>query len=58
MTVKQLNRDQLVSLKQQMLCDRDSNVSYGELAIADDLITDAEVFAEFSGTEFTDEDFF
>ena len=61
MTVHELNHDQLVSLKQQMVSDRcyerGEDASYGELADADETISDAEVFAEFDGTNFVEEDF-
>ena len=61
MTVHELDRDQLISLKQKMVSDRcyenGEDASYGELAEADETISDAEVFAEFNGTNFTEEDF-
>lgn len=57
MTVKQLNRDQLVSLKQQILTDGGKDVSYGELADADNLVTDEEVFDRYEGVSFGEEDF-
>lgn len=58
MSVHDLNRDQIVQLKQTMLAERsDEDLSYGELADADSLVTDAEVFAEYAGTEFVEEDF-
>lgn len=57
MTVKQLNRDQLVSLKQQMLTDTGKDVSYGELADADNLVSDEEAFDRYEGVSFGEEDF-
>lgn len=57
MTVKQLNRDQLVSLKQQILTDNGKDVSYGELADADNLVSDEEVFDRYEGVSFGEEDF-
>lgn len=61
MTVNELNRDQICQLKQQMLVERmDSqgeSPSWGELADADILISDAEVMAEFCSVEFVNEDF-
>lgn len=57
MRVKDLNRGQLIQLKQGMLCDRHENCSYGYLANADEIISDDEVFDEFSETEFVAEDF-
>ena len=57
MDVKELNRDQLIQLKQAMLCDRGTGTSYGELAAADELVTDEEVFTHYEGTVFTEDDF-
>ena len=61
MTVHELNRDQLTSVKQSMLCERmDANgetPSYGELADVDEIISDEEVFREYAGTEFSEDDF-
>lgn len=57
MDVRELNREQLIQLKQNLLCEREPNVSYGELAAADELITDAEVFEQYAGTSFVEEDF-
>lgn len=42
MTVHELSRDQLIELKQHMLCEQGSP-SYGELADADELISDEKV---------------
>lgn len=58
MDVKELNRDQIIQLKQAMLCEREENVSYGELAAADELITDEEVFTRHAGVAFVEDDFF
>ena len=58
MNVYELTRDQLIELKQHMLCECRDDVSYGELCEADDLISDAEVFKEYEGTSFTTDDFF
>ena len=57
MDVHELNRDQLVQLKQSILCDREQGTSYGELAAADELVTDEEVFNKFTGISFTEDDF-
>lgn len=57
MTVHELSRGQLIELKQHMLCEHGSP-SYGELADADELISDEATFAEFDATEFTEDDFF
>lgn len=61
MTVQELNRDQLVQLKQGMLIERmDAEgdwPSWGEMADADSLISDEDVQREFAGTVFTTGDF-
>ena len=59
MDVHELNREQLIQLKQRYLCEtQDESVSYGELAAADELVTDEQVFNHFAGIEFVEEDFF
>ena len=78
MTVKELNRDQLVELKQRYLSelmdegclngvlygkpewdeDGEHDISYGELASADDLIPDEIAFDHYRDTYFTEGDFF
>lgn len=61
MTVQELNRDQLVQLKQDMLIERmDAEgdwPSWEEMADADSLISDEDVQREFAGTVFTTDDF-
>jgi len=57
-TVNDLEREQLIELKQQMLTESDTSVSWGELADADDLIPDEDVFSRFAGVEFSTDDFF
>lgn len=62
MDVRDLTRDQLDELKQRMICDRNEEkgegTSWGELASAGDLISDAEAFEEFGDIDFSDDDFF
>lgn len=62
MKVTELNRDQLIELKQAMLTERNDaageGTSYGELADVDELITDAEVYEAYADTEFSTDDFF
>ena len=59
--LKDLNDDQRLQLKQRILTDRmdakGESPSYGELADADTLVTDEELEAEFSDTEFVPDDF-
>lgn len=57
MNVEELTRDQIVELKQSYLCSGGENVSYGELAGADDSVSDSTVFEVYSGIVFTDGDF-
>jgi hypothetical protein len=73
-TVRELNRDQLVELKQNYLTrldeegtlnevlyndpDDESGLSQGELANADNLVPDDVVFNEYEGTMFHNDDFF
>ncbi len=61
MTVHDLNSDQLSQLKQNMLCERmdahGESPSWGELADADNIISDAEVKDQYSGVDFVPDDF-
>ena len=58
MTLNDLNREQKIQLKQSILTERDNNVSFGELIIADELVTDEELEEKYGGTTFVEEDFF
>ena len=62
MSVHELNRDQMIELKQSMLTERmlanDAEPSWGELADADETISDDEVINEYAGTNFVNDDFF
>ena len=61
MTIRELTRDQLLQVKQHYLTlkrdEAGEGVSYGELAEADELITDEEIFEAYSDTEFSEGDF-
>lgn len=61
MDVRDLTREQLDELKRDMICDRNEKkgegTSWGELASAADLISDAEVFEEWGGVDFSEDDF-
>ena len=61
MIVQELNRDQLIQLKQEMLMERmDAEgdwPSWGEMADANSLVSDEDVQSKFAGTMFTTEDF-
>ena len=61
MRLKDLSGDQKLQLKQDILTrrmdEKGESPSYGELADADDLVSDKELEDEFSDTEFVPEDF-
>ena len=61
MTLKELNSDQRLQLKQDILTrrmdEKGESPSYGELADADRLVSDQELEAEFGNTEFVPDDF-
>lgn len=58
MTVKELNRDQLIELKTTYYMNNHENVSWGELADIDELVSDEEVYNEYDYITFTEDDFF
>lgn len=61
MSVDELTRDQMVQLKQQMLQEENNEngegTSWGELAVADGLVSDERVREHYAGTDFSPEDF-
>lgn len=60
-TLKELSADQITELKQSYLCHvkmKDKDVSYGELAAADELVSNEELEEEYGHISFTDDDFF
>lgn len=62
MTVHELNRDELRELKENYLCEimdkrNGETPSYYELANADELVTDEEIFNFYAGTYFVKDDF-
>jgi hypothetical protein len=57
MNLSDLNYEQKIQLKQNILTEKSESVSYGELADADTLVTDDELEEHFGGTHFVDEDF-
>lgn len=57
MSYKELNRDQILALKQNYLVRTQSNVSYNELAEADNLVSDEELEQEYKNVNFVEEDF-
>lgn len=66
MNVTELNRDQLIELKQSYLCQLNDcgeheevvEVSYDELANADEVIPDDVIFEHYQGVIFSEDDFF
>ena len=58
MKLQDLNREQIIQLKQNLYCERNENASYGELAEIDDLVSDEELKEEYGHIDFVDEDFF
>lgn len=61
MTIKDLTREQLITVKQLYFATKKEKagegVSWGELAEADLLVTDAEIFEAYKDTEFSEGDF-
>lgn len=55
--VEDLTESQLLELKQNYYCNKHNNVSYGELANIENLVSDSEIYEEYSGIIFTKEDF-
>ena len=57
MKVTDLNREQLIELKGQYVCDHDPEAGWGAFAYADELVTDDEIFKAYAGMLFEAEDF-
>ena len=61
MTIQELNREQLMQVKQnyytQKQAEAGQGVSYGELATIEELVTDAEIFVAYEGVNFVPDDF-
>ena len=58
MKLNELTPDQKLQLKQSYLCEHEDNVSYGELAEADTLVTDDELEEAYGDIDFVEDDFF
>lgn len=63
MTVRELTREELQELKVHMLDEflqeeENRNISYGEIADIDELVTDESVFKEYENVSFVKDDFF
>ena len=57
MSYKELNREHILALKQNYLVRTQDNVSYNELAEADNLVSDEELEQEYKNVNFVEEDF-
>ena len=57
MKVTELNREQLIQLKQGIIITERGLVSWGDLACADELVSDEVVFERYAGFYFTEDDF-
>ena len=57
MQVQDLSAEQLTLLKQEYLLQTNDSISWEELAIADQLISDDFIIEEYSGISFVREDF-
>lgn len=57
MNVKELNRDQLIILKQNYLCNTQDKTYWSDLADADELVPDKIIFERYDGYDFVPEDF-
>lgn len=63
MSVYELNKDQMIELKQRYLDNhllevKDRSASYGELADADEIVSDDDIYRNYGGFDFVDDDFF
>lgn len=58
MTVRELNREQLIELKEHYLTEKyGGDVSYYDLSLADSTVPDGTIYSLYAGYEFTPEDF-
>lgn len=58
MTLNDLSKDEMLELKERYLTQKNKSISYDEIAFADELVSDKEIFEEYGNTIFTEEDFF
>ena len=60
MTLNELNKNQILQLKQSYLCNvkyEDQGVSWGMLANADSIVSNKELEQYYGGIEFSENDF-
>ena len=62
MSIQELNPTQLEQVKQRYYIEKQEEtgepISFGDLMQIDELVSDEEVFDAYSGTVFTEDDFF
>ncbi len=58
MRIGDLNRQQLIELKERYYTEKNKSVSYGEFSNIENLVTDEEIFNEYGDVEFSNDDFF
>lgn len=58
MKLKDLSKEQIIQLKQRLYCERNENVSYGELADINNLVSNEEIEKEYNDISFVEEDFY
>lgn len=60
MKLNELSKEQKNELKESWLCHhdgKDHDISWGELAVADVLVSDEDLEREYGGTDFVNDDF-
>ena len=57
MTVYELNKDELIELKQRYYIQNNTVCSYNDLSSVDTLVKDKEIFEEYNNVTFTKDDF-
>lgn len=55
MSYEELNKNQILALKQNYLVRTQDNISYSELAEADNLVSDEELEQEYKNVNFVEE---
>lgn len=63
MDVFELSHEQMEELKQAYLCEHlleveDRTPSWGELALADEIVSNTMIFEQYAGVIFSEDDFF
>lgn len=56
-SIFELTREELTEVKTRYYCEINDNVSWGEIANIDELVTDEEIFEEYDEYFFVDDDF-